>query len=71
MINVINAIQVITGNNNLMEILMDNVYARMVIMIIIKIIVYANNVQHFGFFFFLLHYLLKALFASLFYLMTN
>ena len=42
-INVLHAIQVITGKNNLMEIIMDNVYVRMVIMMIIKIIVYASN----------------------------
>ena len=57
MINVFNAIQVITGNNNLMEMLMDNVYVRMVIMMIIMIIVYANNAQHFGFFFYFIIFL--------------
>ena len=50
LINAVNAIQVITGKNNLMEILMDNAYVRMVIMMIIMIIVYANNAQHFGIF---------------------
>ena len=51
LISVLHAIQVIIGNNNLMEMLMDNVYVRMVIMMIIKIIVYVRNAQHFGIFF--------------------
>ena len=44
LINAFNVIQVILGYNNLMEIHMDNVYARMAIMMIIKIIVYVRNV---------------------------
>ena len=43
LINAFNVIQVIIGKNTLMEMFMDNAYARMVIMIIIKIIVYAKN----------------------------
>ena len=43
MINAFNVIQIILGYNNLMEIHMGNVYARMAIMMIIKIIVYARN----------------------------
>ena len=42
LINAFNVIQVILGYNNLMEMLMDNVYARMVIMMIIKITVYVR-----------------------------
>ena len=52
MINAFNAIQTIIDKNNLMEILMDNAYAKMVIMMIIKIIIYVSNAQHFGTFFF-------------------
>ena len=44
LINAFNVIQVIIEYNNLMKIHMDNVYARMVIMIIIKITVYVRNV---------------------------
>ena len=51
LINAFNAIQVIIEYNNLMKIHMDNVYARMVIMMIIKIIVFVNNAQYFGIFF--------------------
>ena len=57
LINVFNAIQAIIDKNNLMEILMDNAYVKMVIMMIIKIIVYASNVQHFGIFFYLIIFL--------------
>ena len=46
-INALNAILLIIELNILMEILMDNAYARMDIMMIIKI-VYANNVLLFG-----------------------
>ena len=56
-----NAIQTIIDKNNLMEILMDNAYAKMVIMMIIKIIIYVSNVKNFGIFFF---------FTSLFFLST-
>ena len=45
---VLHAIQTIIEKNNLMEMLMENASVRMVIMIIIKAIVYAYNVQHFG-----------------------
>ena len=48
LINVLHAIKVIIDKNNLMEIFLDNAYAKMVIMMIIKIIICANNVQHFG-----------------------
>ena len=48
LISVLHAIQTIIDKNNLMEILMDNVYVKMVIMMTSKIIVYASNVQHFG-----------------------
>ena len=53
LINVLHAIQVIIDKNNLMGMPMDNAYVKMVIMMIIKIILCANNVQHFGIF--LLH----------------
>ena len=65
LINAFNAIQVIIDKNNLMGIPMDNAYVKMVIMMIIKIIICANNAQHFGIFYcfllsllFLKHYLL-------------
>ena len=45
--NVLHAIQVIIDKNNLMGMPMDNAYVKMVIMMIIKIIICANNVQHF------------------------
>ena len=48
LINAFNAIQVIIDKNNLMGMPMDNAYVKMVIMMIIKIIICANNVQHFG-----------------------
>ena len=56
LINVLHAIKAITDKNNFMGMPMDNAYVKMVIMMIIKIIICANNVQHFGiFYFFLLH----------------
>ena len=48
LINVLYAIKAITDKNNLMGMPMDNAYVKMVIMMIIKIIICANNVQHFG-----------------------
>ena len=48
LINVLHAIKAIIDKNNLMEMPMDNAYVKMVIMMIIKIIICANNVQHFG-----------------------
>ena len=53
LINVLHAIQVNIDKNNLMGMPTDNAYVKMVIMMIIKIIICANNVQHFGIF--LLH----------------
>ena len=53
LINVLHAIKAIIDKNNLMGMPMDNAYVKMVIMMIIKIIICANNVQHFGIF--LLH----------------
>ena len=49
LINALNAILIIIAYKILMEISMDNVYVRMVIMMIIKII-NANNVLNFGYF---------------------
>ena len=51
LINVLHAIQAIIDKNNLMEMSMDNAYAKMVIMMTIKKIVYVSNAQHFGKFF--------------------
>ena len=53
LINAFNAIQVNIDKNNLMGMPTDNAYVKMVIMMIIKIIICANNAQHFGIF--LLH----------------
>ena len=47
MINAHNAMSLIIVNINLMEILMDNAYARQAIMMIINI-QYANNALYFG-----------------------
>ena len=47
---VLHAIKAIIDKNNLMGMPMDNAYAKMVIMMIIKIIICANNAQHFGIF---------------------
>ena len=48
--NALSVIVIITEYKNLMEIIMDNVYAKKVIMIIIRII-NVNNVLHFGLFY--------------------
>ena len=49
LINALNAIIIIIEYNIIMEICMDNVNAMMVIMMII-IIIYANNALNFGYF---------------------
>ena len=48
--NALSVIVIIIEYKNLMEIIMDNVYAKKVIMIIIRII-HVNNVLHFGLFY--------------------
>ena len=72
LINAFNAIQVNIDKNNLMGMPMDNAYVKMVIMMIIKIIICANNAQHFGiFFFFCFINFPKALFAHIMVLMIK
>ena len=48
-LNVLHAIFIIIEYKILMEIIMDNVYVKMAIMMIIKI-VYVNNVLNFGYY---------------------
>ena len=48
LINVLHSIQAFIDKNNFMVMLMDSVYVRMVIILIIKKMVYVSNAQHFG-----------------------